>query len=61
MTIGDVVAVRATGRRARITEDRGGFYAIEYLPDPTSDPMDRDTVRSDETGFYRGEDLDPVD
>jgi hypothetical protein len=62
MQIGDTVTVRATGRRARITEDRGGgFYAIEYLPDPTSDPMDRDTVRSEEAGMYRAGDLEPVD
>jgi hypothetical protein len=61
MQIGDTVTVRATGRRARITEDRGGFYAIEYLPDSASDPMDRDTVRSEEAGLYRASDLEPVD
>jgi len=44
-----------------LTEDRGGFYAIEYLPDPTSDPMDRETVQSDEAGLYRAEDLEPVE
>ena len=45
MKIGDVVTVRVTGRRARIVDERGsGFYAIEYLPDPMSDPMDRERV-----------------
>jgi hypothetical protein len=59
MNIGDVVTVRVTGRRARIVDDRGsGFYAIEYLPDPMSDPMDRDTIRSDEAGIYREQDLE---
>ena len=61
MQIGDTVTVRATGCRARITEDRGGFYAIEYVPDSASDPMDRDTVRSEEAGMYRASDLEPVD
>jgi hypothetical protein len=60
MQIGDTVTVRASGRRARITEDRGGFYAIEYLPDPVSDPMDRGVAQSDEAGLYRSEDLEPV-
>jgi hypothetical protein len=45
MKIGDTVTVRATGRRARIVDERGnGFYAIEYVPDSMRDPMDRDTV-----------------
>ena len=42
MKAGDTVTVRSTGRRARIVEERGGgYYAIEYLPDQASDPMDR--------------------
>jgi hypothetical protein len=62
MKVGDVVTVRVTGRRARIVDERGsGFYAIEYLPDPMSDPMDRDTVRSDEAGIYRASDLELVE
>src|SRR3954451_3893275 len=61
MQIGDTVTVRVSGRRARITEERGGVYVIEYLPDPTSDPMDRETVQSNEAGLYRAEDLEPVD
>jgi hypothetical protein len=60
--IGDVVTVRATGRRARIVEERGsGFYAIEYLPDPISDPMDRERAQSDEAGMYRESDLEAVE
>ena len=60
MKIGDVVTVRVTGRRARIVDERGsGFYAIEYLPDPVSDPMDRDQARSsEEAGIYRASDLE---
>lgn len=62
MNPGDTVVVRATGRRARIVEDRGrGYYAVEYLPDPSEDPVDRDTVQSEqEEGIYRESDLDPV-
>jgi hypothetical protein len=60
MKIGDVVTVRVTGQRARIVDERGsGFYAIEYLPDPVSDPMDRDQARSSEAaGIYRASDLE---
>jgi hypothetical protein len=60
MKIGDVVTVRATGQRARIVDERGsGFYAIEYLPDSMSDPMDRDQPRSsEEAGIYRASDLE---
>ena len=62
MNPGDTVVVRATGRRARIVEDRGsGFYAIEYLPEPSDDPIDRDTVVSEEPGIYRAGDLDVVE
>ena len=61
MKPGDIVTVRATGRRARIAGEQGGFYMIEYLPDPLSDPMDRDTVRSEEAGMYRAADLEPAD
>lgn len=63
MQPGDTVTVRATGRRARIVEDRGsGYFAVEYLPDPSSDPLDRDTVQSEqEEGIYRAGDLKPLD
>ena len=62
MNPGDTVVVRATGRRARIVEDRGsGFFAIEYLPEPSSDPIDRDTVVSEEPGIYRAGDLEVVE
>jgi len=60
MKPGDMVTVRATGRRARIVDERGsGFYAIEYVPDVISDPMDRDQARSlEEAGIYRASDLE---
>jgi hypothetical protein len=62
MNAGDTVLVRATGRRARIVEDRGnGFHAIEYLPSPADDPIDRDTVVSEEVGIYRASDLEVVE
>ena len=62
MKVGDVVTVRVTGQRARIVDERGsGFYAIEYLPDPMSDPLDRDQARSSEqAGMYRESDLEIV-
>jgi len=60
MQAGDTVVVRATGRHARIVEERGnGYFAVEYLPDPSNDPLDRDTVTSEqEEGIYHGADLD---
>lgn len=60
MQPGDIVAVRATGRRARIVEARGnGYVAVEYLLEPSSDALDRDTVQSEqEAGIYRESDLD---
>jgi hypothetical protein len=63
MKPGDTVTVRATGRRARIVEERGGgFFAVEYLLDATSDPIDRDTVQSEqEEGIYRASELEVVE
>ena len=62
MEIGDTVTVRATGMRARLVEELGqGRYAVEFLPDPMTDPIDRDTVQSeDEGGVYRADELEPV-
>ena len=58
MKVGDVVTVRVTGQRARIVDERGGYYAIEYLVDAADDPMDRDQARSSEAaGMYREQDL----
>jgi hypothetical protein len=62
MNPGDTVVVRSTGRRARIVEDRGNnYFAVEYLPDPSGDPIDRDTVVSEEAGIYRAGDLEVVE
>lgn len=62
MNPGDTVVVRTTGRRARIVEARGNnFYAVEYLPAPSDDPIDRDTVVSEEAGMYRASDLELVE
>jgi len=62
MQPGDTVTIRVTGRRARIVEVRGnGYVAVEYLPDPSGDPLDRETVQSEqEEGMYRESDLDLV-
>jgi hypothetical protein len=51
MELGDTVTVRATGRRARLIEalDRDR-YVVEFLPDPRMDPIDRDTVQSEDEG-----------
>ena len=50
----------ATGRRARLVEalsqDR---FVVEFLPDLMTDPIDRDTVQSeDEGGIYGADDLE---
>ena len=60
MKIGDVVTVRLTGQRARIVGERGGYFALEYLPDADNDPMDREQSRVAElAGMYREQDLVP--
>ncbi len=63
MDVGDTVTVRTSGRRARIVAELGqDRYQVEFLPEPMSDPMDRDTVQSgDEGGIYRAADLAPLD
>ena len=63
MELGDTVTVRVTGRRARLVEalDRGR-YVVEFLPDPMTDPIDRDTVQSEgASGIYRAEELEIVE
>jgi hypothetical protein len=63
MELGDTVVVRSTGRRARLIEAlERGRYAVEFLPDSMTDPIDRDTVQSeDEVGIYSGGELDVVE
>ena len=63
MQPGDIVAVRATGRRARIVEVRGnGYIAVEYILEPAGDALDRDTVQSEqEGGMYRESDLEIIE
>ena len=63
MNVGDTVKVKLTGRRARIigalSRER---YQVEYLPDPNSDPLDRDTVQSEqEEGIYAASDLEVLE
>lgn len=62
MQIGDSVRVRATGRRAMIITELGdGRYRVEFLPDPADDPIDRDTVQSEEGGgIYSADDIEPL-
>ena len=62
MRPGDVVVVRSTGRRARIIEIIGERYQVEFLPDVADDPIDRDTVQSEEeSGIYHRDELVPID
>ena len=63
MQVGDTVTVRTTGRRARIVAELDrGRYQVEFAPDLMSDPIDRDTVQSeDEGGVYRADDLQPLE
>ena len=45
MNIGDTVVVQSTGRHARIiSQISHERYEVEFMPDPMSDPIDRDTV-----------------
>lgn len=62
MHVGDSVRVRTTGRHAMIITDLSdGRYRVEFLPDPAGDPMDRDTVQSEEGGgIYRADDLEAL-
>jgi hypothetical protein len=63
MQVGDTVTVRTTGRRARIVAELDrGRYQVEFAPDLLTDPIDRDTVQSeDEGGVYRADDLQPLE
>jgi len=62
MEVGDNVTVRTSGRRARIVGDLGnGRFQVEFLPEIMDDPVDRDTVQSeDESGIYDAGDLEPL-
>ena len=59
MEPGDTVTVRSTGRRARIVEQIGSDrFRVEFMPELQDDPIDRDTVPSeDESGIYHRDDL----
>jgi hypothetical protein len=62
MEVGETVSVRTNGRKARIVADLGqGRYQVEFLPYDMGDPMDRETVQSeDESGVYAAEDLEAL-
>jgi hypothetical protein len=62
MEAGDNVTVRTNGRKARIVAELGeGRFQVEFLPDDMGDPMDRETVQSeDESGVYTADDLEPL-
>ena len=55
--------VQSSGRRARIVQQiDGARFQVEFLPDTMDDPIDRDTVQSeDESGVYHEDDLRPVE
>jgi hypothetical protein len=62
MQIGDTVRVRATSRRAQISEDLANLrYRVLFCAAPAVDALDRDTPRheDDAGGVYRAEDLEP--
>ena len=63
MAPGDIVVVQSSGRRARIVQQIDGErFQVEFLPDTMDDPIDRDTVQSeDESGVYHEDDLRPVE
>ena len=62
MELGDTVTVRSSGRRARLVEQIGDDrYRVEFMPELQDDPVDRDTVQSeDEAGIYHRDDLEPL-
>jgi len=63
MQIGDNVAVRSTGRRARIIEDLGdSHYRVLFYADPVADALDRDTPQDEDDagGVYSAEDLEQI-
>jgi hypothetical protein len=60
MKLGDIVTVRASGRRARIVEAYGaGFYEVENLPYLVPVPRQVDGVES-APGIYHARELEPV-
>ena len=63
MRVGDTVRVRTSGRRALIVEELSRERVqVEFLPDPSGDPIDRDTVYdADVGGIYAANDLEPID
>jgi hypothetical protein len=64
MEVGDNVRVRATGRRARIIEDRGhSHYRVLFYSEPAADALDRDTPEDEDDagGVYEADDLEVID
>jgi hypothetical protein len=63
MELGTIVVIRSSGRRARIVERIGADrYQVEYMTDPEDDPIDRDTVQTEEQrGIYHQDDLAPAE
>ena len=61
MEPGDIVTVRSTGRRARIIGVlRGNRFQVEFMTETIGDPIDQDTVQSEqEEGIYGGSELEP--
>jgi len=62
MQAGDTVMIKSTGRRALITAGLPqGHFQVDYLPDPASDPIDRDSPPPvDECGVYVADELEPI-
>ena len=63
MQIGDNVRVLATGRLARIIEDRGhSRYRVLFYSEPVADALDTTTVEDEDDagGIYHADDLEVV-
>lgn len=62
MQAGDAVIIKSTGRRALITAELPhGHFQVEYLPEPASDPIERDSPPpEDEGGVYVADELQPI-
>jgi hypothetical protein len=62
MELGDTVIVRSSGRRVRLVQQLGDDrYVVEFMPELETDPIDRDTVQSeDEGGIYHRDELEPL-
>ncbi len=62
MQVGDTVRVKTNRRRALIVGELSRErFQVEFLPDPTDDPLDNEAPPdSDVGGIYAAGDLEPI-